>query len=179
MDAQYRYTVGLAPLYCAPRKYYLAKKCCYPSRPVPYVRPSVHPASSPSIADARARSRRLSKKRDISERQARQRRARSTMLFFSLALAHPVPSSSLVSDRDSGHGCSGERSRRSEKNIRLLTTVRRRSSRPPAHAAGILALRRGRSVAVIPATAPNFAAADRNRGRRSAVAENPQIRVRP
>jgi len=30
LDAQYRYTVGLAPLYRAPRKYCSMKKCCCP-----------------------------------------------------------------------------------------------------------------------------------------------------
>lgn len=104
-DAQYRYTVGLAPLYRAPRKYYVREKvCCYPSRLV--LVPS-RLVSRLSLARARALSLslsfRLSRLRDISERRARHGE-RDRLCCFFLLFSPILVSPPLISDCDSGLG---------------------------------------------------------------------------
>lgn len=188
LDAQYRYTVGLAPLYYAPRKYHPAKKCCYPSsRPVSSysIRPSVRPASSPSLAGARARAFSISP--SVKERKyiGTSQAAASEIddVVFSSCSRPPVLSLPLVSARDSGRaGAPGERSPPIRGRIPgpLTTVLRRRYSRSPSRSIrrGLFPRRRRISRIVIA----------RCRGRRSADAparpsprsvntEDPRIRV--
>jgi len=142
LDAQYRYTVGLAPLYRAPRKYCSMKKCCCPCVSpclVPF-HPSIPSRLSQAVDRARALLLFLAPMFVLSGeirciRMNRTRRVRSTMLFFSPSLTHPLRLSLSLSlpfrsMRDFVLGeCSRTRESRNRRKNNRLAFCRRYSRR--------------------------------------------------